>query len=155
MQPPKGHKNSYTAIIIDGTPIRFRSFLGTTTRTATPLRWLEPLSISLSCNRKIIAANCWIVGKHRAPSAGNSGGGAFVFVVITRFIFHFVPGRKNEIWNMWCWNIGGIALIVWICYISRGEKWDITMDSLKSSPLRGAFNKIYIISVSKNANFAM
>ena len=29
------------------TPIRFRSCLGTTTRTPTPLRWFVPLSTSL------------------------------------------------------------------------------------------------------------
>ena len=35
------------------TPIRFRSFLGTTTRTPTPARWFVPLSTSLSCNRDL------------------------------------------------------------------------------------------------------
>mgnify|MGYP000562127438 FL=1 len=35
------------------TPIRFRLFLGTTTRTPTPLRWSAPLSTSLSCNLRV------------------------------------------------------------------------------------------------------
>ena len=35
------------------TPIRSRSFLGTTTRTPTPARWFVPLSTSLSCNRDL------------------------------------------------------------------------------------------------------
>ena len=46
--PPRPWSPSSTT-----TPIRFRSFPGTTTRTPTPARWFVPLSTSLSCNRDL------------------------------------------------------------------------------------------------------
>ena len=41
------HKKSWKFSVAATTPIRFRSCLGTTTRTPTPLRWFVPLSTSL------------------------------------------------------------------------------------------------------------
>ena len=134
----KRHKNSNTAIKYDGTPIRFRSFLGTTTRTPTPLRWSAPLSTSLSCNRKIIAANCWIVGKHRAPSAGNSGGGAFCCYRTFRFSFLILPhGRENEKWEM--------RNVIYNSYYINGNKiYNITYIS-RRLPSKGSLYYIAII----------
>ena len=53
-------KNVWKISVATTTPIRFRSCLGTTTRTPTPLRWFVPLSTSLrTANHSSTLKSAW------------------------------------------------------------------------------------------------